>query len=128
MEVKNWQSVLAQAIQDNAVGISIAYLSGNEEFSMYVTEIKPNSQVGAHYHSKGVEIYQILEGQGVIHIGEPLKDAQVAWVEEVIVKKGDFFTILPGQVHQLKNPYKEKLVLVFGCPSDHLSSDRVVIK
>jgi mannose-6-phosphate isomerase-like protein (cupin superfamily) len=126
MEIKNWEEVLNQAKKDDMVGISIAYLTGNEEFSVYVTELQPHSQVGAHYHQSGIEVYTILSAQGVIHTGQPTGNGEVNWHTPKQVKQGDFFTIEPGTVHQLKNPYDEKLVLVFCCPQAHLGEDRVV--
>lgn len=124
--VTNWQDVLSGAKADPAVGIRIAPLTQNEEFGMYVTEILPNKKVNAHYHQTGVEIYSILTGLGTLytallnHINEPIK------IQTKTVAAGDFFNINPGVIHQLKNTGDKPLILVFGCPASHLSSDRVI--
>jgi quercetin dioxygenase-like cupin family protein len=125
--IKNWHSALNEAVLDDKAGIRIAKLVGNDDFSMYVTEILPKATVNAHYHSHGIEIYHILSGQGVIYTGAPINDNQTNWNESAIVKDGDFFVIEPGMVHQLKNPFEESLILIFGCPISHLSTDRVVV-
>lgn len=127
MQITNYQQALQEAIKDEKAGIKIAKLSGNADFSLYVTELEPNAQVNAHYHNQGVEIYQILTGNGEIHLGKPDINNKVLWQPAFNVKAGDVFTIEPGTVHQLKNPHNKNLILIFGCSESHLGSDRIII-
>lgn len=112
---------------DEAVGIRVAYLTGNDEFSLFCAEIGPYKRVGAHYHTLGIEIYQIVEGNGTMFTGKPNINNNVTWNKPLKVKKGDCFTINEGEVHQLINKCGGKLIAIFGCPKSHLSSDRIVV-
>jgi mannose-6-phosphate isomerase-like protein (cupin superfamily) len=123
----NYQEALKKAVADPKVNIKIAPLTGDDSFSLFVTEIPSKGQVGAHYHEEGLETYQILSGKGLMYVGNPLPDNSVEWLDPIPVKDGDFFTIPKRMVHQLRNPFDEKLVLVFGCPKSHLSTDRIVV-
>lgn len=123
LDIKNWEQAIEIAIMDPSVGISSARLSGDDNFAMYVTRIAPNKKVGAHVHAEGLEIYQILSGYGTMatanSIGTKFLNS---------VKEGDFFTVPQGIIHQLKNTGSTDLILVFGCPITHLSTDRVLIE
>jgi len=127
IEIKNIYKEVSSGNKDNAVGISLAHLAGNNEFSLFCTEIAPNSRVGAHYHSNGTEFYQILEGEGYIYYGAPNLTKSVNWEEPRKVKKGDFFMVEEGQVHQLHNTAEENLVVIFGCPKTHITTDRTMV-
>lgn len=94
---------------------------------MYAAELGPYKKVGAHYHVAGVEIYQIVEGNGVIHIGKPIGDGKTNWISSAKVKEGDCFTIQAGEVHQLINDQECRLIALFGCPKSHLSNDRTMV-
>ena len=124
----NYRDALKNVVADPKVNIKIAKLTGNDSFSLYVTEIPANGKVGAHFHKEGLETYEILSGKGMMYIGTPLADNAVEWHTPVEVNGGDFFTIPNGMVHQLKNPFEEKLVLVFGCPESHLGTDRTIVQ
>ncbi len=125
-KVANWVHELSNAIPDKEVGISLAYLAGNDLFTSYVTEICSGACVAAHYHPEGIEIYQILSGRGVMKIGSVLADKSIRWDQCVEVKNGDFFTIHPGVVHQLENNSSERLVLIVTCSPTNLSYNRIV--
>lgn len=127
LEIKNIQKEVNKGKKDNAVGISLAHLAGTNDFSLYCTEISANSRVGAHYHTNGTEFYQIVSGEGNIYVGTPLKSGTVHWDEPANVRKGDFFMIDEGQVHQLHNTIDEDLVVVFGCANSHITTDRVMV-
>jgi quercetin dioxygenase-like cupin family protein len=126
--VTNWREALNKAKADPAVGIRIAPLTQNETFGMYVTEILPNKKVTAHYHQEGIEIYSILAGNGMLYTASPNRQNEPTYIQEKAVKTGDFFNIEPGVIHQLVNLGQDPLILVFGCPGSHLSSDRVITK
>lgn len=126
MQITNWKKALARAVLDPAVGIRIAPLTESNEFRLFVTEILPGKKVGAHFHSAGIEIYMILAGAGTLHTALPAESNQKHAQQSHLVQTGDFFNIEPGVVHQLENTGTESLILVFGCPPEHLSSDRTL--
>ncbi len=128
VKITNWEQALNLAKEDCAVGIRIATLTENIYFGMHVTEILPNRKVGAHYHQEGIEIYSILSGYGVLHTALPNPNGEPVNILSNPVKAGDFFNVNPGIIHQLENTSKELLILVFGCPASHLSSDRILTK
>lgn len=126
LKVSNWVHELSNVIPDKAVGISLAQLAGNDLFTSYVTEIRAGASVAAHYHPKGIEIYQILSGKGLMKTGTLLADQSVKWDQCVEVKNGDFFTIHPGVVHKLENNSSERLILIVTCSPTNLSYNRIV--
>lgn len=126
IEVNNIYKALEKAKKDEAVGIKIIKLSGDDQFALYAAEIDGYKKVGAHYHTKGNEIYQIVEGRGKMYTGLP-KAKEVDWQEPLEVNKGDCFTISENQAHQLVNTDAEKLIIMFICPYTHLSTDRIIV-
>lgn len=127
-KITNWKEALNNAKADSAVGIKIAVLVEDDTFGMYVTEIIPKRKVGAHYHREGLEVYSILSGNGMLHTAFPNDQDDPIDIISKSVVAGDFFNINPGVIHQLENTADESLILVFGCPASHLSSDRVLTK
>lgn len=128
MDVTNIYEALKKAKTDKAVGIKSIRLSGDDNLALYAAEIDGNKSVGAHYHTEGKEIYQIVEGKGEMHLGIPVSVKEVIWKESTEVKKGDCFTVNENQVHQLVNTSSEKLIIIFACPYSHISTDRIVME
>jgi len=126
--VTNLYEKIKNATLDDVVGIRVALLTGSDEFSLFGAEIAPRKKVGAHYHQSGIEIYQIVEGNGMMHTGMPNDNNHVNWHNSVSVKKGDCFTVNEGEVHQLVNEIDSELIVIIGCPKAHLSTDRIVVK
>ncbi len=124
--VNNVYSVCGKV--DPAVGIGLAKVAGDETLGLYCAKLEPFKKVGAHYHKKGVETYQIIEGAGEIHIGIPEDNGQVKWKMSVNLKKGDAFTVNAGEVHQLENKGDTELLVVFGCSASHLGEDRTLVE
>ncbi len=122
----NWEQVLKEGDIDPEVNIRITPLTKNPSFAMYVTEIAPASKVGAHYHQEGIEVYEILRGKGRLYTALPdISNIPTSIVSQQVTA-GDFFEIPPGCIHQLANIGDEPLILIFGCPATHLSSDRII--
>lgn len=94
---------------------------------MHATEIAAGAKITAHYHQHGVEIYGILSGTGVIYTAKPSDKGFLNLISKPI-QAGDFFTIEANTTHQLVNTGNEPLLLIFGCPKNHLGSDRIVTK
>jgi len=128
MEISNIFEALKDAEKDGAVGIRSIRLSGDDSFAFYAAEIDGLKRIGAHYHTKGNEIYQVVEGSGKMNIGVVTEENQVQWKESVAVKKGDCFSVMEREVHQLENTSSEKLIIIFACPYSHISTDRIVVK
>jgi len=125
--VNNLYEIIESAPLDEEVGIRIAPLTGNDEFSLLVAEISPKKKVGAHYHESGIETYQIVEGEGVMFLGRPDKNNTVAWSGSFHVKTGDCFTVEAGEVHQLENTLDNRLIIVVGCSKSHVTTDRITV-
>lgn len=126
--VRNWPDEIQNAPVDAAVNIQIAPLAGDNQMTMYATVLKPGSQVKAHVHHKGTELYHILSGTGEMYTGHFNQvSGQVAWRQPSMVKTGDVFAIDAGITHQLRNTSSsEDLVLIFVCPPEHLQEDRTI--
>lgn len=138
MQITNISKTLKNAKMDKKVGIKIVKLTGDDKCGMYVAEIAPGKSVRPHYHGKGVEIYQILKGQGIMKIGKVIKSFDSDSLRSEPsgsktgqgkkVKSGDCFSIFGGEVHQLFNKAKTKLILLFICPDSHMNKDRFFIE
>lgn len=113
---------------DQTVGIRLAHLAGDEHFSLFGAEISSQAKLAAHYHQIGIETYLILEGIAVIYTGSVEKNDCVKWSEPYKLQKGDCFIIEAGRAHQLINKGENKLVVVFGCPQSHSSTDRILVQ
>jgi len=127
--LSNLYEQISTAELDEAVGIRLAYLTGDNKFSLYGAEISPYKKLAAHYHESGIEIYQIVDGYGTMFTGNhACNDNVTTWNKPLKVNKGDCFTINEGEAHQLLNNSDNKLIVIFGSPKSHLSTDRIVIK
>ncbi|MES9857267.1 MAG: hypothetical protein ABW166_11765 [Sedimenticola sp.] len=64
--IKNLYTARLDAEPDPSIGISLAHLTGDKRFSLYGTEILSERRLTAHFHRQGDELYQVVEGKGVI--------------------------------------------------------------
>jgi mannose-6-phosphate isomerase-like protein (cupin superfamily) len=126
--MKNIKEVLAGSVIDNAVGIKVTHMEGDEKVSLYVAEVAAGKSINAHYHRNGVEIYYIEEGSGTMKLGDLKGGEQVEWTDILDVIKGDCLTIKPGQVHSLINKGAGSMIVIVGCAMANLSTDRYVCK
>ncbi len=126
MELRNFYELLDAALMDEKAGIKIQRVTGDENFSFFIAEILPNTWLRPHYHESGIELYQILDGKGVMKTGKRERD-QIIWEEEFPVEKGDCFTIPEGIVHQIGNLTPDSLIAGFTCPPSHLGNDRFFV-
>jgi mannose-6-phosphate isomerase-like protein (cupin superfamily) len=127
MEIKNIYKELERVTPDEKAGIKVDRLTGDDNVSVFVAEIAEHKWVKPHYHQKGVEIYHILEGRGLMKIGRVEGQNQVAWESEFPVEKGDCFSIPEKTVHQLANTGTARLCVLFICSPTHLSTDRFFV-
>jgi len=127
LQLTNVYESLSKAKLDLSVGIKIAHLAGDYNLSLYVAEIGPYKKVGAHYHLTGSEIYQIIEGEGEIHIGKVSNKNKVNWIISKTIKRGDCFLIKEREAHQLINKQEKKLIIQFYCAKSHLLDNRIMV-
>ncbi|MBS98329.1 MAG: hypothetical protein CMI01_06595 [Oceanospirillaceae bacterium] len=128
LPIKNIHAVLSEAVPDQAVGISLAHLSGDDAFSLYATEIPPGKRLTAHFHQQGDELYQVIKGKGLLWTVDAKASPAPEQQGPATVVEGDTFIIPPLTVHQLMNPGPEPLVMVFGCPTSHVTTDRQLVE
>jgi mannose-6-phosphate isomerase-like protein (cupin superfamily) len=126
MNVKNIKTELQQASFDVKAGIKLIKLTGDKNTSVYAAEIPASTTLNPHYHERGIEIYQILEGEGIMQIGD-MQNGKVNWNTKLEVKQGDCFSIYESKIHQIGNVSEKPLIAVFTCPESHLGDDRFFI-
>lgn len=120
----DWQSALANAAPDPAVGIRHAAISGDTICRLHVAAIP--RQVGCHFHKIGDEIYEVVQGQGILHFGKVTPNGSsytVAWQTPLNVSTGDCFVIPEGYAHQLQKCGSTDLTILFACPDAHLDDE-----
>ncbi len=120
----DWQAALANAKPDPAVGIRHAALSGDVACRIHVAAIPHH--VGCHFHKIGDETYEVVQGQGTLHVGKVTSncnDYRVAWQAPLNVDLGDCFVIPEGYAHQLQKRGSEDLAILFACPDAHLDDE-----
>lgn len=123
---------------DPVVGIVIAALDGIEVVSdhgykyhfhaarVFTSNPDTPNFVNPHYHLKGEEPYNILNGEaGEINLGKVV-DGKVEWRTPRTVKTGDFIEVQEGEVHSLRNNGSTPLDFTFACPDEHLVDNSVV--
>ena len=125
--ITNLDQALESALLDSSVGIAHAALAGDANFRLHITKLLPGAKVKAHRHLQGEELYIISSGSGTLYTGMVGEEGTEVWNEPVSVQSGDTFSISPRMLHQLHNNGITPLVLIFGCPDSHLSSDREVV-
>jgi mannose-6-phosphate isomerase-like protein (cupin superfamily) len=128
MNTKNIKTELQNAPLDKKAGIKLIKLTGDENISVYAAEIAPKTKLNPHFHSHGIETYQIFKGNGIMKIGKRTNNNTVEWIESINVQEGDCFCISEGSVHQLINASLETLQAIFLCPESHLGKDRFFIQ
>lgn len=126
MQVTNYFDSFESLGVDEKTGIRIIPLTNDKEFSLYLAEIRQATILPAHYHQYGIEVYQILNGEGDIEIGTVLND-NVMWTSKTKIKSGDCFSIQPREVHRLVNSGNSSLQIIFCTPPSHLGEDRIFI-
>jgi mannose-6-phosphate isomerase-like protein (cupin superfamily) len=125
MEIINIKKLFGGLLKDEKSDIQIKKVTDGN-MAVYIAELQGGKKLSAHYHNEGDEIYQILEGEGMIEIGALSGDG-VTWENSYEVKAGDVFAVAPKMVHRLSNRSTANLRLVFFTPAAHLGEDRTFI-
>ncbi|MGQ9507637.1 MAG: cupin domain-containing protein [Candidatus Bathycorpusculaceae bacterium] len=74
----------------------------NDNVSIHFHFYSTNSKVQLHKHTDSVDIYYVIEGEGLVTIGN----------EETVLRKGDIVAIPKNTVHGVVNPYKKPLIML----------------
>jgi mannose-6-phosphate isomerase-like protein (cupin superfamily) len=114
---------IADAVKDDAVGISIGALIQGGSIDAYATVIEEGNKVGCHSHHKGEEWYIILAGEGTVFTSD-VENGALQKVTGTPFSSGSIFRISAGTAHQLRADKQVKLI--FLCPPSHLAQDRTV--
>lgn len=123
-----WRAALGNVEPDPIAGIRHSSITGNEAWRLHVAEIP--EKVTCHYHTCGDEIYEVVEGSGILHYGPVQKTAEnvtVSWQKPLEVSAGATFSIPEWFAHQLVRTGSGPLTIIFACPDTHLGSDRFII-
>ncbi|MEM9400668.1 MAG: cupin domain-containing protein [Verrucomicrobiota bacterium] len=78
--------------------------------------VKPGNATTEHYHPKAEEIYYIMQGSGVIRIGEEKKEVGVQ----------DAVAIPPGMKHKIWNTGVDDLIFLCCCAPCYEHTDTVL--
>lgn len=85
----------------------LAPATGLNRMALYIARVPPKKESFAyHYHERDEEFIYVLEGRGVVQVGE----------DEIEIGPGDFlgFTAPGGPGHHILNPFDEDLVYLMG--------------
>lgn len=85
--------------------------------SLAEATIPPGVATQSHYHIVTEEIYYILSGNGIMHLGD----------RTVSVGPGDAIAIPPGTVHWIINPQSVELKLLCCCAPGYEHDDTVMV-
>lgn len=85
--------------------------------SLAEARVPPGATTAGHYHPKTEEIYYILEGVGLMEIGEEKRD----------IKPGDAIAIPPGAVHRITNTGQVELKFLCCCAPAYEHHDTVLV-
>jgi quercetin dioxygenase-like cupin family protein len=67
--------------------------------AIYETYLQPGQTIQPHFHPDAEELYYLIAGQGIMHIGEEQRE----------VATGDVIYIPPDKVHFLQNSAAEPI-------------------
>lgn len=120
MDIRNLASVKPFTTKD---GSEIRELLAHrnsciQQQSLAEARLVAGASTTPHYHAKTEEIYYILQGQGVMHIGE----------ESSQVGPGDAIAIPPGQVHHIENLGSAVLTFLCCCAPPYEHEDTVLVE
>ena len=86
--------------------------------SVAEAEVAGGMETDAHVHRESQEIYYILEGAGIMRLGERV----------LKVKKGDAILILPGTMHNIKADQVTGIRLLCVCSPSYSHGDTELLR
>lgn len=119
MDIKNIAAVEAFTTKDGSeIRELLAHRNSSiAKQSLAEARLSPGLATTPHYHPVTEEIYYILEGSGLMRIGDEHRD----------VVAGDAIAIPPGQVHQITNTGSVVLKFLCCCAPGYEHSDTVLV-
>ncbi len=93
-------------------------LSGNKNLSLAIAIVEPFKETKLHIHKNSEEIYFILQGKGLMTLGN----------KTFVVKKEDFILISPKTPHKIKNIEEEKLKILCICSPPYSHEDTELLE
>jgi len=111
MKVVHYREISPDPVgEEGASGITVRWAisekDGAKNFSMRVFEVEPGGYSPYHNHPWEHEVF-VLEGRGCLVQGG----------KEIPFSKGDVIFIPPGQGHQMKNSFKERVEFICLIPN-----------
>jgi len=107
--IRNRSNVASYVTRDGS-GIRELFHPGSSPvrgFSVAEAFVEPGQETAAHVHHASQEVYYILEGIGIMRLGE----------EKLSVVEGDAVLIEPGTLHNIRNIGDRALrILCICCP------------
>ena len=122
MEIINIHRLLIDIKEDYTTHRRVAFITGNEQTSLYIVELLPEQSLPPHYHKKNTEIYYVLSGEATLYIRRN-EDTTRLTIERNM-KKGDAITIHPNEIHQITNCSNKVLQILGIAPQSHNATDR----
>ncbi|WP_281556310.1 cupin domain-containing protein [Thalassomonas sp. RHCl1] len=96
--------------------VHLMALGSDKHASEYLIFVK--KKVAAHYHAEHTEIVYILEGEGLMRLGDSKKR----------VKKGDYIRIPQGTVHAVEVTSKQPMKVFSVQTPEFKGQDRIFVK
>ena len=118
MDVRNLDRVPAFTTKDGSeIRELLAYRnSAIRNQSLAEARLLPAASTTPHHHVSAEEIYYILEGEGMMRVGEESRD----------VGPGDAIAIPPGMVHSITNTGRRVLRFLCCCSPAYEHDDTVL--
>jgi mannose-6-phosphate isomerase-like protein (cupin superfamily) len=91
---------------------------GNRNQSLALAVIEQGGRTELHMHHASEEIYHILQGRGVMTLGD----------EQFSVQAGDTICIQPGVLHRIINTWNESLRIFCCCAPPYSHSDTEILQ
>ena len=88
-------------------------IHGNAKLSVAEATVSVGSETARHKHLLTEEIYHIMDGKGLMRLGDELFE----------VNSGDSICIVPGTVHNIKNIGDVPLKILCSCSPPYSDSD-----
>ncbi len=119
MDIRNIDSVKPFTTKDGSeIRELLAYRNSSiQQQSPAEARLAPGETTTPHCHHRTEEIYCILEGEGLMLVGEQKRS----------VGPGDVIAIRPGQVHQLSNTGGGVLKLLCCCAPPYEDDDTELV-
>ncbi len=93
-------------------------LHGGRCLSLAEALVQPGQETRLHRHRQSEEIYHVLEGYGLMQLGE----------EEFVIEPGDTVLIPPGTPHRVRNIGQGPLRILCACAPPYSHEDTEILQ